>query len=147
MLHPQAPHKSHAERIAQLHTEHEVRLKYLKEREDEKARKRKEALRKVAPGYEPPEDDATTSGRAGEGWDGRSPADADTAHHRRSGILEPTRKTQNAQAGIDVDEKVGSATSKSPEVGKEEVKVPRDVMDDLVEGLARMDELESKTGQ
>lgn len=132
VLHPQPPHKSHHERISKLHTEHDIRIKFLKEREEEKIRKRKEALRKVAPGYEPPEDEGE------EGDVGSSNTGGFEAKPRKTGILEPTRRSQ-----VLLTETLNASpvqTSKPEEESK-----PRDVMDDLVEGLARMDELENKT--
>lgn len=132
MLHPQPPHKSHHERIAKLHEEYETRVQFLKEREQEKTRRRKEALRKVAPGYEPPdEEDEGFSAVMG----------SDEPHHRRSGILEPTRKSQTPTTGI------LSPPLQDPEpveAKQEATTAPRDVMDDLVEGLARMDEQENR---
>lgn len=145
MLHPQAPHKSHSERISKLHEEHEIRIKYLKDREDEKVRRRREALRKVAPGYEPPEEeDVDGSGQTSSLQlvnDGSHTLRRDESH-RRSGILEPTRKSQTIPLSTGTSAK-STSDDKQPEAPNTSPK-PRDVMDDLVEGLARMDELESK---
>ena len=112
-------------------------------------KRRREALRKVAPGYEPPEDDAVLSfaDRGDCGMEGRTSRSEGGTHHRRSGILEPTRKVQQSQPGTTAAEQASSPTPQPADVGIEEVKQPRDVMDDLVEGLARMDELESKSSQ
>jgi hypothetical protein len=136
VLHPQQPHKSHHDRIAKLHEEHEVRLKFLREREEEKLRKRKEALKKVAPGYEPPDAEDTSIG-------GISTHNAEDGRNRKSGILEPTRKNQTPAMTV-LDAPVHIADGSEGASKEKEVK-PRDVMDDLVEGLARMDELESKS--
>jgi hypothetical protein len=129
VLHPQPPHQSHAERIRKLHEEHEVRVKFLKERHDEKARQRRDALRKVAPGYEPPEDEDDEGSLTEQ-------------HHRHSGILEPTRKSVVSSTPT---LKTLEVATQLVEPHKEESR-PRDVMDDLVEGLARMDELEEQSG-
>lgn len=99
-------------------------------------------MRKVAPGYEPPEEDDgfQTSGLELVN-DGSNTLKRDESH-RRSGILEPTRKSQTIPMSTGTlskatsEENKAEASSTSPK--------PRDVMDDLVEGLARMDELESK---
>ncbi|KAL7006559.1 hypothetical protein EMMF5_003980 [Cystobasidiomycetes sp. EMM_F5] len=119
VLSPAPPHVSHSERITSLRDQHAKRLAFLKSREQEKARKRKEQLRKVAPGWEPPDDvgdDATgvTTGTS----------------KRTSGILEPTRKVVKAEpAKPDVLEEAIIPTSQT-----------RDVMDDLVEGLAKLEQ-------
>ena len=124
VLSPQPPHLSHAERIRKLEEQHATRVKFLKDREDEKLRKKKEQLRKVAPGWEP----------ADEGEDGMP-------GKRSSGILEPTRKTTvKAQEEKLVEKKPSPAEPKEPPK-------PRDPMDDLVEGLAAMDDLESRKTQ
>lgn len=133
VLHPQPPHKSHHDRIAKLHSEHETRLKFLQEREEEKTRKRKEALRKVAPGYEPPEDDD------GVTEVGSSITSDLEEKHKKTGILEPTRKSQ-----VPLTDTLSTSPGQTTTSAQAEDK-PRDVMDDLVEGLARMDELENKS--
>ena len=120
VLAPQPPHISHAERIRTLQEQHATRTKYLKDREDDKARKKREQLRKVAPGWEPDETDEGISGK------------------RHSAILEPTRKVAQQAA---VPPPPQSVQGKAAAVSEPEK--PRDVMDDLVEGLARMDELET----
>lgn len=135
VLHPPAPHKPHAERIAKLHEEHSIRVRYLKEREEEKIRKKKEALRKVAPGYEPPEEDGS------EVAGGSTSSTGLDEGHRKTGILEPTRKSMQTTISP-----VSPSLSNAEAETKQEEPKQRDVMDDLVEGLARMDEQEGKTG-
>lgn len=122
VLSPQPPHISHAERIRKLEEQHAARVKFLKDREDEKKRKKRDQMRKIAPGWEPAEDDEDGS-TGGQG-------------KRSSSILEPTKK--KAFNSADAAPSVGTATSE-PVATK-----PRDPMDDLVEGLSRMDDLESK---
>lgn len=91
-------------------------------------------MRKVAPGYEPPDEDPTSVGGRG----GVSNLNAEDTR-KKSGVLEPTRKNQiPAMTVLDSPVQIADGAS------KEEEAKPRDVMDDLVEGLARMDELESQ---
>lgn len=127
VLQPQPPHISHAERLAVQAEQHAKRVEFLKRREAEKARRKREQLRKVAPGWEPPEED-------GDGGDPSSGASADPSSTRRqSGILEPTRKhTTMRTSSVTVLERPPSQPSSQQ---------PRDVMDDLVEGLAKLDQL------
>ena len=109
------------------------RVQYLKDREGERTRKKREQLRKVAPGWEPDEagDNASGDGILSPGG---------TAGKRQSGILEPTRKPTASRAAAQSEE--GEQAVKSEHAQDK----PRDVMDDLVEGLARMDELEGRKG-
>ena len=95
-------------------------MAYLKAREDDKIRKRKEQLHRLAPGYNPPEP---------------SEDSADTSNAKRvSGILEPTKKP----SVMDRPLSVASVESQKQPV-KPATPPPRDVMDDLVEGLAKME--------
>ena len=96
-------------------------MKFLKDREDEKIRKKREQMRKVAPGWEPEEE--------GDGKSGK----------RHSAILQPTRKAQTQASPTTM----AIETAKEKDSTPTEPDKPRDVMDDLVEGLAKMDELES----
>lgn len=107
------------------------RAQYLKDRDEERTRKKREQLRKVAPGWEPDEASDATDG-AGVLSPGAPAA------KRQSAILEPTRRptvNKNELQNLPAEQAARA----------EEVK-PRDVMDDLVEGLARMDELEGRKG-
>ena len=71
-------------------------------------------LRKVAPGWEPSDD---------------------TSNKRNSGILEPTRKVKQEEVGFSaMSTELQRELEQQPAQAKE-----RDVMDDLVEGLARLD--------
>lgn len=111
-------------------------MQYLKEREDERTRKKREQLRKVAPGWEPDEAGVDASG-AGDGT--LSPRG--TAGKRQSGILKPTRKPTASRTAVHTAESNQAVKAKEEERAED---TPRDVMDDLVEGLARMDELEGR---
>lgn len=135
VLSPQPPHESHAARMRALDDTQAQRVQFLKNREDERTRKKREQLRKVAPGWEPDEagDDASGDGVLSPGG---------TAGKRQSGILEPTRKPPTASRAAAQSEEGEQAVKEERRVQAEDK--PRDVMDDLVEGLARMDELEGR---
>ena len=85
------------------------------ERENEKLRKKRDHLRKVAPGWDPPD----------------SSGSCDPAFSKQnSGILEPIRKeAKSTEARLHVDPKSEALPAHS-----------RDVMDDLVDGLAKLDQ-------
>ena len=119
VLSPAAPHLSHSERIRALKESHEQRLSFLQERENDKLQKRREQMRKIGPGWEPPDDNGL----------------GDPATKRTSGILEPTKKAAITFETVPADTEPASYTSTMGEG-------PRDVMDDLVEGLAKLDQLE-----
>lgn len=94
----------------------------MKAREDDKIRKRKEQLHKLAPGYNPPE--------MGDS--------ADTSNAKRaSGILEPTRKPSAMERPLSV-----ASVDAQQQPVKPATPPTRDVMDDLVEGLAKMEKAE-----
>ena len=95
----------------------------MKAREDDKIRKRKEQLHRLAPGYNPPETSEDSAGTSNA--------------NRVSGILEPTRKP----SAMDRPLSLASADAQQQPV-KSAIPPPRDVMDDLVEGLAKMEKAE-----
>ena len=51
VLHPYPPYRSHADQRAQIQAEHEQQTAYLEARASDKEKRRKEILRKLAPGY------------------------------------------------------------------------------------------------